>query len=219
MLIGMRRLGGIALLALALTITGCGSVTSTPGAAPTASETAAGVTVPDVTGMPGDEARDTLTGAGFVVDWGGEVVLKPSNWIVEAQTPAAGDASAAGATVTLTVSKPAGATSDDSAGPDRGPVVDQAIRDAFGGQTYAELLAADPTSWAGWITGVRVENGNAYVTLQVGANDAERKPLGEQAAQALSTLLPASAVEGVSWIIVEDASGVVIDQKQPSPIS
>lgn len=102
---------------------------------------------------------------------------------------------------------------------ERAAAFEQAIKDAFGGEEFSALFAADPTMWAGWINGVRIDGANAYVTLQVEPGDPEGKALGERAASALSTLLPADAVEGVSWIIVEDASGVVIDQKQPAPIN
>lgn len=94
----------------------------------------------------------------------------------------------------------------------------QALSDSMGGATPAETFATDPSLWYGWVAGSRVENGNAYVTLQVGSGDAERKDLGERAAMALATLLPESAVNGIGWIIVEDASGVVIAQTRPNPV-
>lgn len=93
------------------------------------------------------------------------------------------------------------------------------IKTALGVSEFSELLAADPSLWGGYISGVSVDGSNAFVTLQVSASDPSRKDLGERAAQALSTLLPSTAVEGISWIVVEDASGVVIDQKQPAPLS
>lgn len=94
----------------------------------------------------------------------------------------------------------------------RGADLEQAIRDAFGGQEFTEIFVADATLWAGWITDVRVEGSDAYITLQIAYEDPIRDELGERAASALPTLLPAEALEGISWIIVEDASGVVIDQ-------
>lgn len=39
-------------------------------------------------------------------------------------------------------------------------IFDQAIRDAFGWATYGGLFTQDPTSWAGYTNGVRVENFN-----------------------------------------------------------
>lgn len=60
--------------------------------------------------------------------------------------------------------------------------------------------------------------GRMYVTLQVSADDPDRQSLGKRATNAMSTLLPASAVQGVDWIIVEDASGAVTAQEQPNPL-
>lgn len=95
---------------------------------------------------------------------------------------------------------------------------EQAIKDGLFVEDFSELLAVDPTMWGGYISGVRVERDLGYVTLQISSNDPGRDDMGQRAARALSTLLPASAVEDISWIIVEDASGVVIAQEQPNPI-
>lgn len=102
---------------------------------------------------------------------------------------------------------------------ERAAAFDQSIRDAFGGASYAELAAQDGLTWPGYVNGIRVERSNAFVTLQVASNDPSRDELGKRAVSALSTLLPASAFEGISWIIIEDASGVVIAQEQPSPLT
>lgn len=104
---------------------------------------------------------------------------------------------------------------DDGA---RGREFDQSLRENLGVTEYSELLAADPSLWGGYVADIRVDGANAYVTLQVGASDTTRDDLGERAARAISTLLPASAVEGIDWIIVEDATGVVISQEQPAPV-
>lgn len=101
----------------------------------------------------------------------------------------------------------------------RAAALEQAIKDSLGVETFAELYASDPTLWGGYINGVRTANGNAFITLQVAADDPARDDLGQRAAQALSTLLPASAVEDINFLVVEDAAGVVIDQKQPAPLS
>jgi len=93
------------------------------------------------------------------------------------------------------------------------------IKRAFGGVEFSDLHASDPTLWAGYIAGVRVERSNAFVTLQVAADDPARKELGDRAAKALSTLLTADDVDGIGWIVVEDASGTVIAQQQPKPIA
>jgi len=100
----------IAAAILALTLTGCstaGATKITEAPEPIASETA-GTPIPDVVGMPGNDARDALLAAGFLVEFDadGKVVLMAGNWNVEAQSPAAGETGAAGDTVTLTVSKP-----------------------------------------------------------------------------------------------------------------
>jgi hypothetical protein len=109
---------------------------------------------------------------------------------------------------------PTTATAAESASPGAdNAVVFAALKDQFGGVTPAEVFASDPSLWYGWISGTRVEGTNFYVTLQVGPSDAERRDLGERAATAIPTLLPAEARNGLSWVIVEDATGVVIDQK------
>lgn len=96
----------------------------------------------------------------------------------------------------------------------RSAAFEQAIRDAFGGQEYSEVFASDPTLWYGWISEVRTEGSNGYVTLQVGSGSPDRDDLGERAADALPRLLPADATADIDWIIVEDASGVVIAQSR-----
>jgi len=103
--------------------------------------------------------------------------------------------------------------------PSNGQGLEQAIKDAFGVTDFAQIYAQDPSSWGGYIAGVREDGlGNAFITLQVSSDDPSRDALGTQAAKALSTLLPASAVQGIRWLIVEDASHVVIAQNQPAPI-
>ena len=86
--------------------------------------------------------------------------------------------------------------------------------------SYQELLAVDPSLWGGYLVGVRVEGSDAYFTLQVDRSTPEGKDLGQRAAQALSTLLTQETVDelGISWVIVEDGAGVVIDQKMSSPL-
>lgn len=102
---------------------------------------------------------------------------------------------------------------------ERSAVLDQRLREIFGGVgSMSELLVEMPNDWPGYVVGVRVEGDLAYFTLQVDRNTADGKRLGEDAAQALSTLLGKDDVKGISWLIVEDGAGVVIDQKQPRPI-
>jgi hypothetical protein len=101
---------------------------------------------------------------------------------------------------------------------ERSMVLEQHLREIFGGvSSMSELLTEMPTDWPGYVVGVRVEGSLAYFTLQVDGNTADGARLGQDAAQALSTLLSAEDVAGIDWIIVEDGAGVVIDQKQPNP--
>jgi hypothetical protein len=66
------------------------------------------ITVPDVGGMTGTEATNTLENAGFEVELEADrgFVLDASNWEVVSQLPDAGDDAADGDTITLSVSKP-----------------------------------------------------------------------------------------------------------------
>lgn len=100
---------------------------------------------------------------------------------------------------------------------ERGAALEQSIKNAFGGAEFTELLIEDPTMWAGWISDVRVEGSNAYIRLQL-IEEGKEDDIGKRAAQALSTLLSKDDVAGISWLIVEDATGTVIGQKQPAPI-
>lgn len=74
----------------------------TAEAAPEESSTAT-VTVPEVAGLPGDEARDLLQEAGFTVrgDGGDETPFNYSNWDATETDPPAGDEIEEGSTVTL----------------------------------------------------------------------------------------------------------------------
>lgn len=89
-----------------------------------------------------------------------------------------------------------------------------------GDGSFTDLLAQDPSLWAGYIASVRTEGSRAFITLQVAPDDPSRDVIGERAATALKTLLPAETVDalGISWVIVEDAGGVVIAQEQPAPL-
>ena len=82
----------------------------------------------------------------------------------------------------------------------------------------SELLSALPGEWPGYVQGVRVEGDLAYFTLQVDRSTAGGHQLGVDATQALSTLFGEADLKGISWIIVEDGAGVVIDQKQPNAL-
>lgn len=145
----MKR--AIAAIAIALVLTGC---SGTPRTA-TTTPAAAGVAIPDVTGQAGNDARDALTAAGFVVayDAGEETVVMASNWTVDAQTPAAGTEAAPGSTVTLTVSKPAAAEPAPAAATSTGLTATYAISAC---QQYGDTNF--PYGWdAHWVLGKLAE--------------------------------------------------------------
>lgn len=73
------------------------------------------MTVQDVTGMNAADAIDALELLGLEVelDAGGKLVLVKSNWTVTGMDPAPGSIVEVGSTVTLTVSKEAGAQDDE----------------------------------------------------------------------------------------------------------
>jgi hypothetical protein len=143
------------------------------------------------------------------------IISAIGNAIAPRESPAAAPtptASIAAPPAAATAPTTAPATESAAPGADNAAVF-AALQAQFGGVTPAEAFASDPSLWYGWISGTRVEGSNFYVTLQVGPSDAERRDLGERAASAIPTLLPAEAKSGLSWVIVEDATGVVIDQK------
>jgi len=239
----MKRVSTLfAVATLALALTACAAQTSTgsSGGSTTNTESAtaasvaptAAVAVPNVVGLHLDKARDALKAAGItkitetdIRD--GKSIWDASNWVVVNQ---GGDA----AGVTLGVEKPQEKAADSPAavspaavspaavsadGPEASARLEQDIKDALGVQSFSEILVQDASLWGGYINGVRVQNGLAYITLQVASDDPGSHELVSRAASALSTLLPASAVEGITWIIVQDASGTVIAQKRPAPIT
>jgi hypothetical protein len=79
--------------------------------------------------------------------------------------------------------------------------------------SFDEVGEKDPTSWEALVTGWRVQGDTVYVTLQVGPDEPDRDDVGEAAARELSGA--AYGVDDVSWIVVEDSTGVVITQEQP----
>jgi len=135
------------------------SATPSPSASPSTSPTPSPsdseeeselVAVPNVVGMPGDEARDALEEAGFEVDWTNETVFAPSNWVVISQS--ATDAEE-GAEIGLEVARPeATVTPTSPAAPVApGPVDSIAAQiacDAYGEQLYPYGFDAH------WIIGV-----------------------------------------------------------------
>ena len=106
----------VAIVAL-LTIAGCrveqGSGSSTdPSGSSTGTSTSSGHVLPDVRGQRLSAAEAALNVAGFhrvkpVDDTGRDrVVIDPTNWVVDAQSPAAGVSVATKTTVTLKVRRP-----------------------------------------------------------------------------------------------------------------
>lgn len=196
---------------------------SQPAVAPTPTSEIEAISVPDVLGQDGETAEAALTDLGFTVEFdaGDDSVWSPGNWTVDTQSPAAGSEAAEGDTITLTVSKPSAPEIAEPEGgdPERSAQLEQSIKNALGVQeSFTELYASDPSLWGGYISEVRVEGSLAYITLQIAADESHRDEYGQQAAKALSTLLSAEDVQGIDWLIVEDASHVVIDQAQPKPI-
>ena len=100
----------ITLVIVVPVLAGCGG-SPAQGAPPTAtaSTTQVLITVPDVIGMKGDVAAETLKEAGltrkpnYTDADGEESVMKASNWSVTAQDPAAGEQVRADRAITLTV--------------------------------------------------------------------------------------------------------------------
>ncbi|MFS2028721.1 MULTISPECIES: PASTA domain-containing protein [unclassified Curtobacterium] len=99
--------GSVAALAVVAIVLGSifGDDDTTEADAATATATAASITVPDVSGLPGDKAKKNLTDAGLEVKWdaGDESVWVASNWTVVTQSPKAGTRVAEDSTVTLKV--------------------------------------------------------------------------------------------------------------------
>lgn len=95
------------------TVAGCSSPSAPASPTPTATA-AASVTVPDLSGGDGSDARDKLKNAGLEVDFdaGSDTVILASNWTVTGQDPAAGTSVPAGSTVTVDVERKAAPTSD-----------------------------------------------------------------------------------------------------------
>ena len=108
------------------------------------------------------------------------------------------------------------AAPDEPNDTERSETLEQAIKDNLGAQEFTDLYAQDPTLWGGYITAVTVDGANAFITLQVAPDDPNRDDLGERAAQALSTLLTGDAIDGINWIITQDATETVIAQEQPA---
>lgn len=198
------------------------------------------VEIPDVAGVPAVEATAELKELGFSVTIknGDLPVINAADYDAESTDPTG--SAREGARITLYVveaterlateaaakeqakaeeaaAKEAQAEAARAKDESRAASLEQAIKNAFGGAEFSTLLLEDPTMWVGWISQVRVEGSNAYIRLQL-VEEGPDDNIGERAAQALSTLLAQDDVQGIDWIIVEDATGTVIGQKQPAPI-
>ncbi|MCZ4325723.1 hypothetical protein [Brachybacterium paraconglomeratum] len=86
----------------------------------------------------------------------------------------------------------------------------------MGSADWQEMCGGDYSLGACWISDVTSTSvGTLDVTLQLNGSDAEAKGLAEGAANIIfSTAGPAH--EDLAWVVVYDASGVVIDQKKRS---
>ncbi|OFT48889.1 hypothetical protein HMPREF3159_13275 [Brachybacterium sp. HMSC06H03] len=86
----------------------------------------------------------------------------------------------------------------------------------MGSADWQEMCGGDYSLGACWISDVTSTSvGTLDVTLQLNGSDAEAKGLAEGAANIIfSTAGPAH--EDLEWVVVYDASGVVIDQKKRS---
>ena len=89
------------------------------------------------------------------------------------------------------------------------------LKETFGVSSWSEVLAQDPTMWAGYINGSEVVGGMWHIRLQVDRNaDTE---LAERAAKAIASLARAAKddprVSGIDWVIIEDGAGVFMAQE------
>lgn len=111
--------GSVAALAVVAIVLGSifGDDDTTKADATTATATAAPISVPDVSGLAGDEAKKNITDAGLEVKWdaGEASVWVASNWIVLTQSPKAGTRVADNSTVTLKVERKANETATSTA--------------------------------------------------------------------------------------------------------
>lgn len=87
------------------------------------------------------------------------------------------------------------------------------LLEIFGVKRFSDLISYDATMWIGYVSKVKVDHGDLYVTIQ--EDDAQ---LGEDAAQALSTLLSAKVTSGLGWVIVENGAGEILAQRTLDPI-
>lgn len=104
--------------------------------------------------------------------------------------------------------------SEDAPAPDEGKEDAMPWLESQFGMTPGEALAADPSSWYGYVSDAYVDKGNLHVLLQV---DREAdKELGKQAAKAVANFVSFSddpVVSDVDWAIAENGAGEFIAQE------
>lgn len=103
----MTQIVGKSIAVALVAALGLFGLTACSEASQSSDQSAASITVPDLTGQTGDVAKKSLEDLGLEVQWdGGEKsVILPDNWTVDSTDPAAGTALEKGATVTVKVSK------------------------------------------------------------------------------------------------------------------
>jgi hypothetical protein len=201
----MKRLA--AALVAVLLLAGCSS------AAPATLE------LPDVVGMQGDAARDTLEELGVDVEWyaGGQEMVDEAEWTVDSQDPAAGADVAEGDSVTLTVSKPDDAIEEPSETPDAAAeplaaTVEAELKSAWGVESFTDGLTGPDPELLNWYIS-SIEDGSpgiVNVTVQVGADSTttdEVKLLSERIMNLTCGVIP-----DLEWVVVATADGALLEQ-------
>jgi len=211
----------IAVVVLGAALSGCAGGAQTAGSASTTSAsvsvTNSAAAVPSVVGQRLDTAYQSVVSAGYVVvaqdsTGQGRTIIVKSNWTVTSET-------VSGKTITLGAQKIADSSASAAANAaavdsQRADQIRQYLLTSYGVTRFSDILATDPSSWAAIIQDISVETGNLHVTIQ-----AFDKATGQQAAKALSALIPKSLTNGLSWVIVSDGTGRVIAQEMLKPIS
>lgn len=95
--------------------------------------------------------------------------------------------------------------------------VDEELRSALNIDEYSDVWREAPSSWAGYIQDVSVQGANVAVTLGIEPDQRDRDRIAEDAALAISVILPAELAAGIDWIIVKDAGGVELARAEPKP--
>lgn len=85
------------------------------------------------------------------------------------------------------------------------------LKDSLGVDSFRE---ASGDTWMFHVAETRVEGQNAYIRLQGSREDPELVEMAENAARYVVNLASLRDLDGISWVIVEDGTGVVITQEQ-----